>query len=400
MSSSSSSKIIGAMFLTAGSCIGAGMLGLPILAGLSGFFPSLVMMTIAWLFMTFTALLLVEVNGWFHERVNLISMIGKALGRNGQILAWILYLFLFYALLIAYVAVSGHIFSSIIPVSNWILSILFTLFFGYFVYLGTRLVDLSNRWMMIGLIICYLAMIALGLSNVQFSLLQYVKLKYILLPLSVMITSFGFHNIIPSLTSYLDGNLQEVRRAILGGSCITYVVYFFWNCFVLGLVPFEGQNGIYESFIMGKDATIVLNHYAQSSSLGFFIQGFSLFAIITSFLAQGLGLTHFIADGLHIEPVGKNKLWLTALALAPPLMLALIYPTIFFVALSFAGGFCAVILFGIMPSCMVWIGRYKNKAISAYHVAGGKFSLIFGIGFSSFLLVMEILRMFGFIDRT
>ena len=60
-------SILGGMLLITGSCIGAGMLGLPILTGLAGFYPTLVMFFLAWAFMTTTALLLVEVNGW-HKK--------------------------------------------------------------------------------------------------------------------------------------------------------------------------------------------------------------------------------------------------------------------------------------------------------------------------------------------
>ena len=67
-------SVIGGMLLVAGSCIGAGMLALPILTGLAGFIPSLSMLLVACLFMTFTSLLLVEINGWFYGPVNIISM--------------------------------------------------------------------------------------------------------------------------------------------------------------------------------------------------------------------------------------------------------------------------------------------------------------------------------------
>ncbi|NGX44712.1 MAG: hypothetical protein K1060chlam3_00887, partial [Candidatus Anoxychlamydiales bacterium] len=35
-------SVLGGMLLIAGSCIGAGMLGLPVLLGLTGFFPSII----------------------------------------------------------------------------------------------------------------------------------------------------------------------------------------------------------------------------------------------------------------------------------------------------------------------------------------------------------------------
>src|SRR5690242_13477534 len=141
-------SVFGGMLLVAGSCIGAGMLALPILTGLSGFLPSLSMMILAWVFMTFTGLLLIEVNGWFAGQVNLISMAQESLGAKGRLIAWISYLFLFYSLLVAYTAASGSVFSAIlesifaihIPASA--ASIFFTVLFGYIVYLGTRPVDL------------------------------------------------------------------------------------------------------------------------------------------------------------------------------------------------------------------------------------------------------------------
>src|SRR5271170_1531697 len=94
---------IGGILLIAGSCIGAGMLALPIMTGLAGFFPSLVALFISWAFMTFTALLLVEVCGWFYGQVNLLTMAKESLGEVGRTVGWVTYLFLFYALLIAYI---------------------------------------------------------------------------------------------------------------------------------------------------------------------------------------------------------------------------------------------------------------------------------------------------------
>ena len=84
------------------------MLGLPIVTGIAGFFPSLVMFLVAWLFMTTTALLLLEALSWFNKPVNLLSIVEYTLGRVGKVVCWILYLFLFYALLVAYMSTSGN----------------------------------------------------------------------------------------------------------------------------------------------------------------------------------------------------------------------------------------------------------------------------------------------------
>lgn len=149
-------SVIGGMLLIAGSCIGAGMLGLPIVTGISGFFPSLSMFFLGWLFMTATALLLVEVNGWFSRQVNLLTMANHSLGRWGKGICWITYLFLFYALLVAYISGIGSLIGSFVQTSFhismpiWVGSFIFVLLFGWIVYLGTRSVDLFNRGLMFG----------------------------------------------------------------------------------------------------------------------------------------------------------------------------------------------------------------------------------------------------------
>lgn len=395
-------SVPGGMLLIAGSCIGAGMLALPILTGLAGFFPSLSMLLISWAFMVFTGLLLIEVNGWFSKQVNLVSMSQEALGQKGRWTAWFSYLFLFYSLLIAYIAASGSIFSAIlnslihISIPSWAASLFFTALFGWIVYLGTRPVDLVNRGLMIGLIITYLGMIALGISRIDPQLLLHSAPKYTFLSLPVLVVSFGFQNMIPSLTAYMKGDLKRVRLTIIGGSLITLLIYLIWSLLVLGVVPFEGPNGIQDSYEKGEEATIALRAALGSTWISHFAQGFAFFAIITSFLAQGLTLTHFLADGLKVPPLRKNLRWLCLLALVPPLFFALYNPQIFFRALSFAGGICAMILFGILPIRMTWIGRYRRKHTSDYHVSGGKPALMIAFLFSIFVIGCEIVRIFSF----
>ena len=385
---------LGGMLLIAGSCIGAGMLGLPVLLGLCGFFPAIVLLILSWMFMTYTGLLLIEVNGWFYERVNIISMAHKAFGIVGKILSWILYLFLFYSLLVAYIAGSGKLFSSFLPFafSQNLTSILFVLIFGFLVYFGTKLVDLTNRLLMVGLILSYLAMIFLGLNKIHFSFFTHVDFKYFLLPLAVLVTSFGFHNMIPSVTAYMKGDLIRTKKAIVGGSIVALIIYFFWTVLILGIVPVGGTNGLFDAYTHGAEATISLRNILKSQLVVTFAAWFSFFAIVTSFLAQSLGLMHFIADGLKVRPDRKHNWYLVILAILPPTIFALSYPDIFFKALGFAGAYCAVIIFCIFPALMVWIGRYYKKETSSYHVKGGKTSLILVLVISFVIILNQLLN--------
>ncbi len=395
--SEKSGSVIGGMLLIAGSCIGAGMLALPILTGLAGFFPSLAMFLCAWVFMTLTALLLVEVNGWFKDQVHFITMVDHTLGRIGRGLSWILYLFLFYALLVAYIAGSGGLFFTFFHLPAWSGALFFVLLFGWVVYMGTRTVDLWNRVLMVGKIAAFLGLVFLGVKYMNPTMLLRTDLSYAFFSLPILIISFGFHNMIPSLTAYMKGDLKRVRLAIWGGSIFTLCVYLIWEIIALGILPMDGEMGLVRSLKQDREASQAIAGILGSSWVSTSAQALAFFAILTSFLSQALSLVHFLADGLKVSSRKSDRehVGLCALALLPPLALALYNPQLFFKALNFAGGICAVILFGILPVCMIWLGRYRKQVSSNYQVPGGRPLLCAIFCFALFILFFQLSTMCG-----
>ncbi len=387
--------MLGASLLLTGSCIGAGMLALPILIGMAGFIPSLGSFFFAWAFMTFTAFLILEINHWFTGSVNFISMTESVLGKWGRDISALLYLFLFYALLVSYISVSGTIFSYFLPsfLSAKVLSFFFTLFFGTCLFWGTRTVDLVNRFLMVGLCFSYFFMIFSGLPKVDIAYLFHSSPRYVTLSLPVLVISFGFHNMIPTLMSYLDHDVKKMRQVILGGSICVLVTYLLWTVLVMGIIPFSGEKGIFAIFTQKKEASAAISEALGGTWVSLMVKSFAFFAIVTSFLAQALGLMHFIADGFHKRFKIQSKSSLVFLTLFPPLLFAFSYPQIFIQALNFAGGICAVLLFGIFPILMVWRGRYQKK-ISSYRIFGGKFFLVLAAFFALFVFIQEIYQLF------
>ncbi len=396
-------SLFGGSLLVAGSCIGAGVLALPVLTGLAGFVPSLFTMTAAWAFMTATAFLLVEAGGWFQTPVNYLSMVGKTLGPVGKGAAWVLYLFLFYAALVAYIAGSSSVFSSFFGMPSWSAALFFVLLFSWVIYMGTRSVDLWNRCLMFGKIGSFIALAILGARHVDVRLLAESRPQHILAALPVLVFSFGWHNMIPSLTHYMKGDLRKVRLSILGGSLIAFAIYLIWEIVCLGIIPLDGPFGLKESLTKDREASQALAHILGSSWVSWFAQALAFFAILTSFLAQALSLVHFLADGFHkkkrawdavgIEGPEREHIGLCALALVPPLVLALVRPQLFFAALGFAGGICAVLLFGILPVCMVWVARYNYKLATSYRLPGGKISLCCIFVFALFIFCFQLANM-------
>ncbi len=389
-------SILGGALLITGSCVGAGMLGLPIITGISGFFPTLVMFTIAWLFMTTTALLIVEITSWFEKPVNLISMVSYTLGPIWRILCWLLYLFLFYSLLIAYMSLSGNHVSSFsetmihIPFPDWGGTLFFVCLFGGLVYIGTYSVDHLNRMLMVGKIGFFSIVIGLGIRFISPHFLFYFKPKYVFVSFPILITSFGFQNMIPSIFHYMGRDRIRVRQAIWWGSIFTAFIYLIWEIIVLGILP---PDVISKSLKADIDGAQSLKNYLESSTIGYTAQILAFFAILTSFLAQSLSLVHFLRDGFKIAKKKREHLGICFLALLPPLFFSIFYPKIFFQALSFAGGICATLLFGIFPAMMVWIGRYQKNHLLEDRVKGGKGLLILILFISCFTFFYQLTQM-------
>lgn len=389
-------SIVGAILLITGCCIGAGMLGLPVISALTGFKPSLVMFFVSWLFMTSTALLLLEVNLWFSSEVSIVSMAGRTLGIAGKIVSWLCFLFLFYALGVAYIAGSGELIANVIQevfhvsMAHWIGSLTISLLFGVFVYLGTRAVDIFNRFLMSGLIATYLLLVILGGPHVRSENLTFANWSAAPFVLPVMIISFGFHNLIPSLSTYLQWDLKRLRWAIIGGSLLALMIYIVWEWLILGLVPAQNHGDIKQVLSEGEMATQFLKDAVGASWVLDIIQYFAFFAIVTSFLGNSLSFVDFLADGLRIKKNHWGKCLLCLLVIAPPFILSVVYPKIFLAALNYAGSFGAVILFGILPALMVWSGRYYKQLGDKHLVPGGKWTLGAIISFSLWLIFKSL----------
>ena len=352
-------RLFGAILLVAGCSIGAGMLGIPVLSALGGFIPSLILFIICWLFMVATGLLMLEVNLSCSKDANISSMADETLGKKGKWISLLLFAFLFYSLMVAYTAASGSLITDFFlgffgwKIPSWMGSLGFVILFGLLIYIGTHVVDLFNRLLMIGLIVSYVVVVFLGFRHIDSKLLLHMNWKASLLVIPTMIISFGYHNLIPSLRSYLYENVKALRIAIVVGSFIPLLVYLAWQTLILGLVPYSDFGHALDT---GATATQSLRESVGSTKVVILAEFFSFFAIITSFLAVALSIVHFLADGLHMEKKGIQKIFLCFLALAPPFFFAISYPHIFLVALNYAGAFGAVILFGVLPALMAWSG--------------------------------------------
>ena len=199
-------NLIGAIFLIAGVCIGGGMLALPVDTAATGFIPSSIAMIVCWLFMTLTALLYVEANLWMEEGTHVMTMAYRLLGRFGKYVSLILFLFMAYASLIAYVTGGGRLIEFVfleffkININHAESCIIFTLFFGSILFLGTKLLGKINAVLVSGMIFAYLGLLISGVSGLDAKLLIRQNFASVLSALPILLTIFSFQMIVPSLT--------------------------------------------------------------------------------------------------------------------------------------------------------------------------------------------------------
>lgn len=396
-------KTLGAILLISGTAIGAGMLALPLNTATSGFFPACIAFILGWFFMTLSALLIMEVNLWFkgNAEIDLISMTQQTLGPLGMGIASISYLLLLYSLIAAYLtACSAWLalllehFSIAVPEIVYLL--ILSILVGGIVCHGTALTEKINRYFAIGLLIAYCLLIVLASYHVRPLLLSYSHLNLMFYTLPLTLTAFGFATVIPSLTHYLNQNIQVLKKVIFIGSILPLIVYLLWEFVILGIIPLEGNGGLIALNAQHDNGTGIiraLSHITENNWITHSAHTFAICAIVTSFLGIGLSLFHFLADGLKLNPKKGGRSLLLALTFLPPIALVLFYPKGFGRILSFAGIFVAV-LFGIIPPLMAWRGRYHSvQPLSTpkhFRVFGGKPLLILIILFFCAIIYWEI----------
>ena len=399
------SSAVGSTFIVAGTALGAGMLAMPLATAGVGFFSALAMLGVLWAVMCYTSLLMVEA---YHDRdpnLGLASLAKQYLGPLGYWLATLAMPFLMYALVAAYVSGGGELVQ--VSLSNWLgwkltttqAILLFTLAGGAVVSLGTRSVDVVNRWLFAVKILFLLGMLSLLLPHIQQVNLLTLPVEQVLIlsAIPVVFTSFGFHGSVPSIVSYLGGDIKKLRWVFIIGSAIPLVVYILWQLATLGAISSAAFVGIIAEESGLNGLLTAVKNVVEVPKVEFAVRSFAALALATSFLGVALGLFDFLADIFKRPHTASGRLQTGALTFLPPLFFALYYPKGFIVALGFAAIALSVLSL-ILPALMVWQRRRQaEQATTQYQVAGGSglLALIFALGIG--VIVVQLCIVAGYL---
>jgi len=389
-------RILGAALLITGTSVGAGMLALPVVTAAGGFFPALTIFLLCWFIMTTTGFLYSEICVKMPPHTNIISMSHKYLGNTGRALTWIVYLFLFYCLSVAYISGGvGFIQSATGSACTPSVTVLFfVLALALFVYQGAKTVDLINIFLMIGLVLSYLFFVLLGLKHINHNLLTTTQWSKAYFSLPIILVSFGYQHLIPTLSDYLKKDIRSLRLAIVLGTSLTFVIYFVWEYLVLGIVPLTGEHGLLAAKLQGHSAIQPLGHLTQVKSVYTVGQFFSFFAIVTSFLGVSLGLFDFLSDGLKLSKHGWRKVVVALFTFLPPTIITFVNPNLFLIALDYAGGIGGSLLLVFLPALLVWRARYAKNIKTPAITYDKKGYLIFLYVFVAIVILINLYQQY------
>lgn len=398
------SRYLGGILLVAGTCIGAGMIGVPVKTAAAGLGPTLISFGIVWIAMTISALLFVEASLCFPGETNFISMAQATLGNIGKNIAWIVTLFYMYSIMAAYTSGGVTMIIELLPMNVYLALFIYLFPFALVLYLGAKWVDLVNRFLTIGLIISFISLcvsIIFGAKSLQpttnLSVSCYGEsLRTLIFSLPLLVTTFGYHVIIPSLKSYLQEQVPAIKKTIFIGSAIPFVVYVIWQIVVLLLIPVFGNEGLQSMAVANKNpgdsiASYLLK-YNQNKSVLCFLVSFSFFALTSSLIGVAWALGDFFADGFNIVKNHKGKIALGLLTFVPPILYALIFPQGFLKALELCGAFSAILMI-MYPALMAYrlrIQKHTDPAAIKYRVPINKMAIKTIIVFSGIVVLLVL----------
>lgn len=383
-------------FLISGTCIGGGMLAMPVQTAEVGFALSFFGLFVCWIFMTFTGLLLIEATLWIKNETHFSSLSRILIGNSVKVIALIIYLFMNYASLVAYTAGGASIINmwteSFLNVSLGyeICCVTFTIIFGSIIFSKVQLIGSLNFWFMICLAAFYFILVAIGISSIKMENLGFrANWTQTMGVFSMILATFSYQMVVPSVCAYMNYDVAKLKKAVILGTTIPFFIYSLWIFVIHGAVALEGTNGLREAWKNGVSATTPLRMHLNHWIVALTADGFGFLAVVTSYFGLSISLFYFLKDCFNEVKITLGRNQVIFLSVIPTLFLALLFPRALLQFLDISGGFGDTILSGLIPIALVWAGRYRKKIAGSYTVPGGKTALILAACFFFGVLLLQ-----------
>lgn len=380
------------------------MLGLPSAGAGAWTIWSIAALSLTMIMMTFSGWMLLEALRNYDRRASFSTATKELLGQKFNWFNNLTVYFVGGILLYAYITSSGLIIDNLLHLGSQVASVLFVAIFSAFVWHSTRAVDRISVVLILFMVLSFVFGISGLANNINMETLfdqvnqQDEYAPYAMAMLPVALTSFGYHHSVASLRAYY-GNETRAKWAILGGTVIALALYTLWMVSIFGNLPRDQFASVIEQ---GGNVDVLLNalgNVIESESVASAINAFSMAAILSSFIGVGLGVFDYLADllGFDNSRKGRSKTWLVTFI--PPLVLSLLFPFGFVIAIGYAGA-AATVWACITPALLVRKSRKLSQGAEPHLAPGGNIAIaaviIFGIATAvfHFLSLAELLPLF------
>lgn len=393
-------SVYGGACIIAGVCVGAGMLALPSAGAGAWSIWSTAILVLTMACMTLSGWMLLESYKHYPDpRVSFNTVTKDVLGPAANIINNLSVYFVGGILLYAYITSLGRIFSGMMPIfGTEIWSTLSCLLLGAFVWHSTRAVDrisvllisfmaLTFIFAISGLTLKISPAILFDQNNAQGSYLPYTMMF-----MPAALTSFGYHHSVTSMRAYY-GEERKASRAILGGMLIALAIYLLWLWSIFGNLPRDQFAPVVAA---DGDVGVLLQTLGSAIESGWVkrtIDAFATAAVISSFIGVGLGLFDYLADLFKIGNTPQERLKTWGLTFLPPLILSLLFPLGFLIAIGYAGA-VATVWACIIPALLAWKIR-KTHANTGFKAPGGNAMVFLVIAFGIATAAFHFLSMAG-----
>ena len=392
-------SVTGGACIIASVCVGAGMLGLPSAGAGAWTSWSSLAIILTMIIMTVSGWMLLEAFKPYELTASFNSVTKDLLGHKINIFNNLTVYFVGGILLYAYITSSGLILSGLLGINSQLASVLFVLVFSCFVWHSTRAVDRISVVLIAFMVLSFVFGVSGLAANIDATMLfhslteELGQAPYALAMLPVALTSFGYHHSVASMRAYY-GEEQKAKQAILGGTLIALALYLLWLLSIFGNLP---RNAFGPIIAKGGDVDVLLGALAsviESKRVSNAINLFSMAAILSSFIGVGLGVFDYLADLFKFDNSrqGRAKSW--GVTFLPPLVLSLLFPFGFVVAIGYAGA-AATVWACIIPALLAKKSRELAPQGGGFKAPGGQPMVVAVIVFGVLTAVFHLMAMAG-----
>ncbi|HLD27247.1 MAG TPA: aromatic amino acid transport family protein [Patescibacteria group bacterium] len=268
-----------AVAVLVGTIIGAGVLGIPYVVYQSGFIGGAILMALISVAVLIMNLYLGEIVLSTRTDHQLTGYAEKYLGKTGKYFMFGSVVFGFYGALLAYLIGEGQALAALTGGSPLVYSLIFFAFAALLVFIGLTVIKKAEFLLTLTILFIVIVIFFWGLGYLDFNNLGEFNLAKILIPYGVIFFSVSGASAIPELRRVLKGKERLVKKSIVVGTAIPFVVYVIFTFIVVGVAGFR----------VTEVATVGLGE-VMGRSMIIFGNLFAFFTMATSFLTLGLAL--------------------------------------------------------------------------------------------------------------